>query len=924
MNKKSQNKFIKFLFISIVISLAILGSIFFNSKIAQAGSDFSGGDGSVENPYQLANCEQLQLVGSYLDSSFILKNNIDCSDSKTWNDYYDINGLYTVDYYYPSSGATEINLDVKSLIVDRIFTSSSYNLLGPSEYSVDYENGIVNFNNPLNYNVVRIDYSYAIGFTPIADNENPFSANFDGAGYTISNLYIKNYSNFIALFSAVSGNIKNLNLENVFVQGYDRTASLTARLLDGGNIENINASGEVNGYDYVGGLVAGSFSSISNANFSGVVRGSSYVGGLIGGVSALSEDNPSIISDSSSSANVYATGIEGVGGLIGVTDTYTEILNSFSVSNVTGYWTIGSLVGIAKGIINNSYSSGTVTSLGGYGVGGLVGYLEFGKINRSYSSSEVNANMDDFSFPINTSYAGGLVGVSDGGEILESYASGNVSATGARVGALVGGSNSLIKDCYATGNIESKSGDVFSDDNIRVSALVGGLAHPGKIENSYSTGEVSGKAFVGGLLGYSDNGDVINSFTTSRVNASNNYAALVGSYNSSGVSLVGGAWYNAHDYPGDFSCYMHDNGTTFIRGDQNCQSISEEIGLNYFYNSQNYPMLDNWDFDNIWQKNKNNLPTLKRVVGAIAPEDDDEEGEDEESEEPENTENNNNFIASSPVLLPGSVGDGLLDFISRNIGDTLDAGIINNFGVNFLTYTTNRNNFLIGQSSDNWGLAPHHFIIEDIDLYRNIAYLVFYSEPQKIILNKGESKELDLDQDNINDIKIIFTDLYINRAEITIKSLSGNKINIPEKNISENIEIKNDQMYQKLKGKIILKTEDDGRAYYISPDKQEMYYLGRPADAFRVMREQGIGITNNDLNKILISGEKNNKDIILSFAKNNSGKIFIQTQNNGEAWYVDTLNNSRHYLGRPADAFQIMRFLSLGISNFDFDNFYKE
>jgi len=46
-----------------------------------------------------------------------------------------------------------------------------------------------------------------------------------------------------------------------------------------------------------------------------------------------------------------------------------------------------------------------------------------------------------------------------------------------------------------------------------------------------------------------------------------------------------------------------------------------------------------------------------------------------------------------------------------------------------------------------------------------------------------------------------------------------------------------------------------------------------------------------------------------------SGKILLDVERNGEAWYVYPVDNHRYYLGRPNDAFNIMRNLGLGISN---------
>jgi hypothetical protein len=159
---------------------------------------------------------------------------------------------------------------------------------------------------------------------------------------------------------------------------------------------------------------------------------------------------------------------------------------------------------------------------------------------------------------------------------------------------------------------------------------------------------------------------------------------------------------------------------------------------------------------------------------------------------------------------------------------------------------------------------------------------------------------------------------------------------------------------------VVLLPEKNGEAWYIDPVDKKRFFLNRPSDALQIMREQGVGVTDSDLSRIppstsYLSGKDSDNDelpdefekaigtdpkgsdtdgdgyndkqelengydpngegglnIDEDFAGKQQHRILLQTEKNGQAWYV--ADGERHFLGRPADAFEIMKNLSLGIT----------
>ena len=108
-----------------------------------------------------------------------------------------------------------------------------------------------------------------------------------------------------------------------------------------------------------------------------------------------------------------------------------------------------------------------------------------------------------------------------------------------------------------------------------------------------------------------------------------------------------------------------------------------------------------------------------------------------------------------------------------------------------------------------------------------------------------------------------------------------------------------------LNGRILLQVEAKGEAWYVNPLDSSRYYLGRPENAFELMRSLGLGASNKD-----IGSYQNTKA-----PARLSGRILLQVQDKGQAFYVNPLDLKLYYLGRPNDAFYLMRSLGLGITN---------
>jgi len=107
----------------------------------------------------------------------------------------------------------------------------------------------------------------------------------------------------------------------------------------------------------------------------------------------------------------------------------------------------------------------------------------------------------------------------------------------------------------------------------------------------------------------------------------------------------------------------------------------------------------------------------------------------------------------------------------------------------------------------------------------------------------------------------------------------------------------------RLAGRIIIQVQSRGEAWYVNPNDYKRYYLGRPQDAFNLMKKLGVGVKHNIIIDYTI------------YPGNLLGKILIDTEDLGKAYYINMTDKKAYYLGKPSDAFQVMKQLGLGITN---------
>jgi len=327
--------------------------------------------GTIENPWIINNCQELQDMNLHLDGNYILGNTIDC--------------LLITNFIPVGNESTPFigslngnNYFINNLIINKP-TTDNVGLFG-------YAAGTTISNLGLTNSIVT--GRYTVGGIIGSMNDGTITNVFN-AGKVIAK---QTTSGGIVGFLAGDGSITNsYNAGDVNAAGSDiySFAGGIVGYFDSGTISFSYNTGKIKASKNYAGGIAGYINSvgiITNTYNIGDVNANNEVGGITGRI----QSDGGIVEYSYNTGNIRATN-ENAGGIVGsANSTFDVIKNSYNTGMVNASLTAGGIIGMQwGGIISNSYNTGDVNTT--WNAGGIAGNLTFGTITNTYNTGDINA-----------------------------------------------------------------------------------------------------------------------------------------------------------------------------------------------------------------------------------------------------------------------------------------------------------------------------------------------------------------------------------------------------------------------------------------------------------------------------------------------------------------------------------------------------
>lgn len=535
---------------------------------------FGGGDGSAEYPYLIASGDQFKALSTIGNAT---------ADGSTGRLYYEYNNN-TKRNFFRSAGAHYLQT------ADIDFDNAG-------------EKGDLS--------------SYMVGIAGSNGDEASFKGLYDGGSHKISNFSISTPSTkWVGLFSNVAGEIKNLTLENISVEGDQSVGGITGWL--NGKVTGCSVTGtsSVTGTNGVSGIAANirNASLVSGCTNSASITGSGNNGGIVGYMADAGRIERCTNHGEVNSTGWTVGGVLGscnnsggkvlgcqnfgavtstqgnVGGIVGAAASGMEINASSTPAPsvmtrnegaVNGTQSVGGIIGrLAGGSVACSTNTGTITGSSN-NVGGIVGYKVSGGVWSAVRNHGNVTGIHSVGGIVGYQAAGGLCGnlttgnlanrvVNEGNVTATGKDGSNYSAAGGIIGRMDGGT---LGDAAALKTAENEGNVTGTGSGDGVGGIVGWLK-AGTVSRCRSNGTITNnRKSVGGAIGWMTAGTVINSYAKGIVKGLGQVGGFVGyiyaeddSYIlncASGASRVVATNKATNDAVGGFVGYMNQKSADF-------------------------------------------------------------------------------------------------------------------------------------------------------------------------------------------------------------------------------------------------------------------------------------------------------------------------------------------------------------------------
>ena len=385
-----------------------------------------------------------------------------------------------------------------------------------------------------------------ISWKGIGTGSRSFRGDFDGAGYTISNMTINvssstSSNNYNGLFgNVINSEIKNVRINNATINitsdsvSLGHVAGFLAATAENSTIEGITISNAryngryISGTYRVTGGVVGSLTggTVSNAKTTAItISNGCTVGGIVGSVSALDSNTTTRVEKSYSSLVTSGDQIYIQGGIVGSTNSRSSAGNKLlTISNCQFDGNLGS---------DDSYGG----SIGGVAYSaGILGYFQV-------------IDGQNVSVAIRNNYVSGTVGQANEASAL--------FVTGTDTHATSGYSNNqvaLLFNFYRSQTVT----DLYDTTS--------GLVNVSAINNSRDTYFTTNASVYGFAVDYWD-------YSAKSLKVTDDYTIYV--TNASGGRVVDSYTYNGSNTIGDVVYDLNNNGNAaFVNGQLNFSSSS--------------------------------------------------------------------------------------------------------------------------------------------------------------------------------------------------------------------------------------------------------------------------------------------------------------------------------------------------------------